>query len=441
MDDCGASQDTALAQLPALFRGKVALDHIFRKLYQILAENVDYKHEKRHNLPVMINRTVKPSKFQSFFLFGARGTGKSTLLRRLLSVREHFWVGLLEAETEARYLNAPQLLLQDWQKASAKQRQNNWVVIDEVQKAPRLLDVVHLAIERHGINFAMTGSSARKLRRGAANLLAGRAVTFALYPFSARELGLQFDLDDALNFGMLPRAVALRDESTERKRFLHSYVNTYLREEVQAEGFLRKFAPFRSFLQIAASASATVLNISLLARQTGVDKSTVQRYFSILEDTLIGFYLPAFSRSTRMAYTKHPKFYFFDTGVARAASLSLDTYLRPATYEFGRFFEHFVVLEIIKENSAHEKGYEFFCFRTDRGAEIDIIANKGRQTLAIEIKSTPTPDITAIRKLARLSKSIANCQPCIFCRTTTPSLVEGVHVMPWQQGIAEFFSC
>ena len=396
--------------------------------------------EKRHNLLVMIPRTVNLSKFQSFFLFGARGTGKSTLLRQLLPMDRYFWVDLLEVETETRYLNAPQLLLQDWQQASTELRLNNWIVIDEVQKVPRLLDVVHLAIERHGINFAMTGSSARKLRHGAANLLAGRAVTFALHPFSARELGTQFDLDDALNFGLLPRAVALRKELAERKRFLHSYVNTYLREEVQAEGFLRKFAPFRNFLPIAASASGTILNISLLARQTGVDKSTVQRYFSILEDTLIGFYLPAFSRSTRMAYAKHPKFYFFDTGVARAAALSLDTYLRPATYEFGRFFEHFVVLEIIKENSANEKGYEFFYFRTDRGAEIDIVAAKGQQTLAIEIKSTPEPDITAIRKLARLSKSIANCQPCVFCRTTRPLLVEGVRVLPWQQGIAELFS-
>ena len=136
-----------------------------------------------------------------------------------------------------------------------------------------------------------------------------------------------------------------------------------------------------------------------------------------------------------------PNFIFLTQVSQRAASLSLDTYLRPATYEFGRFFEHFVVLEIIKANSAHEKGYEFFYFRTDRGAKIDIVATKSRQTLAIAIKSTPAPDITTIRKLARLSKSIANCQPCIFCRTTRPSLVEGVHVMPWQQGIAEFFSC
>ena len=390
----------------------------------------------------MVTRTVKLSKFQSFFLFGARGTGKSTLLRQMFPMDEYFWVDLLEIETENRYLHAPQLLLQDWKEAGTEQQRNNWIIIDEVQKAPRLLDVVHLAIERHGINFAMTGSSARKLRHGGSNLLAGRAVTFDLHPFMAQELAGQFDLEDAINFGTLPRAVALRTERSgiERKRFLLTYVNTYLREEIQAEGFVRKFAPFRNFLKIAATASGTILNMSLLARQTGVDKTTVQRYFSILEDTLIGFFLPAFSRSTRMAYSKHPKFYFFDTGVARAAAQSLDTQLRSSTYEFGRFFEHLVVLEIIRTNAAHERGYEFFYFRTERGAEIDIIATKGKHTLAIEIKSTSDPDITAIRKLARLSQTIPDCQPCIFCRSSLPSRSEGVRILPWQQGVTEFFS-
>ena len=139
----------------------------------------------------------------------------------MFPVDEHFWVDLLEIETETRYLSAPQLLLQDWEEAAAKVRHNNWIIIDEVQKVPRLLDVVHLAIERHGINFAMTGSSARKLRHGSSNLLAGRAVTFGLHPFTAEELGEQFDLEDAINFGTLPRAVALRTDGSgvERKRF------------------------------------------------------------------------------------------------------------------------------------------------------------------------------------------------------------------------------
>ena len=388
----------------------------------------------------MLTRSVNLSKFQSFFLFGARGTGKSTLLRQLFPEEDYFWIDLLDVEQEMRYLNSPQLLLQDWQGAPTKQRQTKWLVIDEVQRAPKLLDVVHAAIEKHRLCFAMTGSSARKLRHGSSNLLAGRAVTFDLHPFSAQELGKQFDLEDALNFGTLPRSVALRAHQQDRKRFLFSYVNTYLREEIQAEGFVRKFTPFRNFLSVAAAASGNILNISKLARQVGVDKSTVQRYFDLLEDTLIGFYLPAFSRSIRMAQAKHPKFYFFDTGVARVAAQAIDTYLTPSTYEFGRFFEHFIVLEIVKMNAAHEKGYAFSYFKTERGAEIDIIANKGKQVIAIEIKSAVKPDITAIRQLARLSKAIANCQPFIFCRTARPSLIEGVRVMPWQQGVAELFS-
>lgn len=387
----------------------------------------------------MVSRSLKVSKFQSFFLFGARGTGKSTLLRRLFPERDYFWVDLLDVEQEMRYLNAPQMLLQDWQGASSTKKKKKWLVIDEVQRAPKLLDVVHAAIERHGLCFAMTGSSARKLRHGSSNLLAGRAVTFDLHPFSAQELGAQFDLEDALNYGTLPRSVALRTREQERKRFLLSYVNTYLREEIQAEGFVRKFAPFRNFLSIAATASGSILNISKLARQIGVDKSTVQRYFDLLEDTLLGFYLPAFNRSIRMAYAKHPKFYFFDTGVVRAAAQAMDTYLTPSTYEFGRFFAHFIVLEIIKMNAAHEKGYSFSYFKTERGAEIDIVASKGKQALAIEIKSALDPDITAIRRLARLSKAIGDCQAHILCRTSRPSLIEGVRIMPWQQGVKALF--
>ena len=387
----------------------------------------------------MVPRIVKPSLSQSFFLFGPRGVGKSTLLRYLFPRPQFFWRNLLEPELEERYTTSPSMLLKDWHSATDEQRNNGWIIIDEVQKAPKLLDVVHLAIEEHGLRFALTGSSARKLRHGSSNLLAGRALTYNIHAFSAFELVDSFELEDALNFGLLPQAVQLRNNHADRQRFLLSYVNTYLREEIREEQFVRKIEPFRNFLRIAATASGTVLNISRLARQVNIENRTVQRYFGLLEDTLIGFYLPAFNRSVRIAHARHPKFYFFDTGVARAASLALNTRLTASTYEFGRLFEHFVVLEIIKANDMFEAGYELFYYRSERGDEIDIVACRGNHTLAIEIKSAINPDISVVRKFLRLSHKIDNCQPYIFCRTAQATSIEGVDVMPWQHGITAVF--
>ena len=388
----------------------------------------------------MIHRQVKLSELQSFFLFGARGTGKSTLLRAKFPQDDYFWVDLLHPEQEMRYGTMPERLLDDWRSLQDSQKARGWLVIDEVQRVPKLLDVVHIGIEQHGIKFAMTGSSTVKLRRGAANLLAGRAVTFNLHPFSALELGEAFDLEDALNFGTLPRAVALRHDTTERRRFLAGYVSTYLREEIQAEQLARRLEPFRYFLEAAAAASGSILNIAKLARQANIEARTAQRYFALLEDTMIGFYLPAFDRSVRRRQAKHQKFYFFDPGVARAATQTLRTGITEGSYEFGRLFEQFVILEILKTNAACESDYQLSYLNTADGGEIDLIATRGKTTLAIEIKSARDPDITAIRRLSRLSKGIDNCQPYIFCRTSIASEIEGVRVLPWQQGVVQLFA-
>lgn len=396
--------------------------------------------EKRYNIGIMIHRLVNLSKFQSFFLFGARGTGKSTLLRAAFPKHSHFWIDLLRPEQEMRYATRPERLLEDWRQLQSIKKQNGWVVIDEVQRVPKLLDLVHIGIEEHGIKFAMTGSSTVKLRRGAANLLAGRAVTFNLHPFSALELGDAFELEDALNFGMLPRSFALRHDAKERRRFLASYVNTYLREEIQAEQLARRLEPFRYFLEAAAAASGSILNVAKLARQANIEPRTAQRYFSLLEDTMIGFYLPAFDRSVRRRQAKHQKFYFFDTGVARAATQTLRAKVVVGSYEFGRLFEQLVILEIVKTNAASESDYQLSYLRTADGGEIDLIATRGKATLAIEIKSTHDPDITAVRRLARLSRGISACQPYIFCCTSIATEIEGVKILPWQQGVAELFA-
>ena len=395
-----------------------------------------------YNLYCMIHRHLNISKFQSFFLFGPRGSGKSTLLNALFPPSEHFWCDLLDSRLELRYLRDPHRIFEDWAGASARQRANNWIVIDEVQKIPKLLDVVHLGIEKHGIKFALTGSSAAKLRTGGSNLLAGRAITYEMHPFSALELGDSFELEDAINFGLLPRSFALRAHPEERKSFLETYVNTYLHTEIQAAGLVRNLEPFWRFLQVAAQANGTVVNISKLSRQAQVERQTAHRYFALLSDTLIGFFLPHYHRSERLKRSGNQKFYFFDTGVVRAASENIDAHLKPSNYEFGRLFEQLVILEAIKINAAYRKRFSFsYYLEANKGTqpEIDLIATKGKQVLAIEIKSTTDPDLIDIRKLARTSRKITDHAPYIFCRTAQPAHREGVHILPWQQGISELF--
>jgi len=187
----------------------------------------------------MIPRLLKLSKKRSFFLFGPRGVGKSTLLRSSFQDLGAYWVSLLDSSTERKLAARPERLLEDWEALPKTVRASRWIVIDEVQRIPSILDTVHRGIEEHGLRFALTGSSARKLRSGAANLLAGRASEFRLHPFSFHELATTFDLDDALVWGTLPLSLALRDDLVERRRFLNAYVNTYLREEIQVEQIVR----------------------------------------------------------------------------------------------------------------------------------------------------------------------------------------------------------
>lgn len=389
----------------------------------------------------MVTRFLNISKLQSFFLFGARGVGKSTLLRKMFPPADYYWLDLLDPRLELRYLRDPSRLLEDWQGANTEQRANNWIVIDEVQKIPKLLDLVHLGISKHGIKFAMTGSSAAKLRASNSNLLAGRALTYELHPFSALELDEHFVLEDAISFGLLPQAVALREHPDERSNFLVSYVNTYLYTEIQAAGLVRKLEPFWRFLQVAAQANGKVLNVSRLARQAQVERQTAHRYFVLLQDTLIGFLLPSYHRSERRKQAGSPKFYLFDPGVARAATESLDVQLTPSSYEFGHFFEHLVILEAIKANHGKQFSFSYLPANNKEHTEINLIATKGERVLAVEIKSTTDPDIIDIRRLARTSRKITDHPPYIFCRTQQPTLREGVYILPWRQGIAKLFGC
>ena len=304
----------------------------------------------------MYRRQLSPLKDNSFFLFGSCGTGKSSLLREILENRtDCIKFDLLETDTEKKLARKPESLKK---LITARETPPCWVIIDEIQKAPALLDVVHSLIESTKIKFALTGSSARKLKRGAANLLAGRAFVFHLYPLTHSELGDDFQLNQALLWGTLPKIYDL-DTDEQKELFLTSYADTYIREEIISEQLVRNITPFRHFIEIAAQSNGEIINYSKIARDIRVEDTTVKNYFEILEDTHIAFRLPGYSESVRKQQTKAPKFYLFDTGVKRAMEEFQISKLPEGSSQYGKAFEHFIILECVRLNDYYRRKYKF----------------------------------------------------------------------------------
>lgn len=384
----------------------------------------------------MIERLLKPSKAQSFFLFGPRGSGKSTLLEEHFKREKPLWLDLLDQRLEFELSQDPDALLRRW----AAQK-TPWVVIDEVQKIPRLLDVVHQGIEKHRIKFALTGSSSRKLKRGGANLLGGRAAAFFLSPFSSVELGELFRLEDALAFGLLPRFWGSENlDGAEKTRALYSYVQTYLKEEVAAEQLVRNLDPFRRFLVTAAQSNGHIINYAKIERDAGVSHSQAERHFEILCDTLIGRYLEPYETSVRKRQTKKSKFYFFDTGVVRALKNLAGEPLHPSTFEFGDLFETFLINEFFKLAESFEKRWKFSYFRTKDGVEIDLLIEKPRgKPILIEFKSARQLSAADVAPFLKISKEFKGSDRYILSNTHSASEIEGVQHMPWQTGLKRIF--
>ncbi len=382
----------------------------------------------------MFHRTLKLPKNQSFFLFGARQTGKSTLLRERLDPKSTYSIDLLDPEQEDTFTRHP---IELEHRLAVLPKKPNWVLIDEVQRVPRLLDIVHRQIESSGQKFALTGSSARKLRRGAANLLAGRAFLKYLHPLTHREVGEEFDLDRVLAFGSLPKIFGLNGD--DRIDFLRSYSFTYLKEEIAAEQLLRRLDPFRSFLEIAAQSNGTILNYSNIARDVGVDYKTVKSYFEILEDTLIGFPLPAFHESLRKRQIQHPKFYFFDTGVKRALDRTLDVALSPRTYGYGNAFEHFLISEIRRLADYAGKDWRYSYLRTVQDVEIDLVIDRpGESRVFLEIKSATEITESDCANLAKLQlDSKSPVKAILASNSKVPKKIGKVLCLPWRDAIEE----
>jgi predicted AAA+ superfamily ATPase len=380
----------------------------------------------------MIQRTQTLTRSSSFFLFGARGTGKSTLLKDFFAPERTLWINLLDPEQENRYAIRPAELRDQLAAAGSHVE---WVVIDEIQKVPKLLDVVHAAIEDQRFRFALTGSSARKLKRDSVNLLAGRAFVHHLYPLTSRELGGGFDLLRALQYGTLPGLLPFeRDE--ERKAFLRAYALTYLKEEVWSEHLIRKLDPFRRFLEIGAQCNGEIVNYSNIARDVGADHKTVCSYFEILEDTLLGTLLDPYHASVRKRQRQASKFYFFDPGVCRALNGTLNVELTPGTYAFGKAFEHFVILEIMRLSDYRANDYRFSYLRTKDGAEIDLIVERpGASPALVEIKSSNRVDERDVRDLVRFLPDFPGAKAYCLSRDKVRKQIRGVLAIPWEEGL------
>lgn len=343
----------------------------------------------------MFQRELSPIKTRSFFLFGARGVGKTSWLHETFDKKYCFWVDLLDEDSFERYSLNPSLLDRE---LSGLTKLPRYVVIDEVQRVPRLLNVAQKWIQSRKLIFIITGSSARKLKRGSSNLLGGRANSYGLFPLTINELGKHFNLEDALSWGTLPEIHALKSDR-EKKSYLKSYCNTYLKEEILVEQLVRKLPPFRHFLSILAQNQGKLINFEKFSRDIGVDNKTIQSYIEILEETYLGLLLRPHHPSLRKSQLLSPKFYFFDCGVQRQLAGTVSSTLTQSTSLYGELFESFIIQEIYRVNSYRELDYEFSFYTSKHGFEIDLILTRGKEQIFVEIKSTKRIDPVEVRAL------------------------------------------
>jgi predicted AAA+ superfamily ATPase len=315
-----------------------------------------------------------------------------------------------------------------------------WVVIDEIQKIPALLDTVHQYIENTGLKFALSGSSARKLKRGAANLLAGRAFETRMYPLTSLELGKGFNLQSCLEWGSLPALVTLRT-TADKIDFLQSYAHLYVKEEIQEEQVVRKLDPFREFLAVAAQSDTHILNFSKIAADVGVQTHSVLSYFEILEDTFLGFKLPAYHTSIRKRQRHNPKFYFFDTGVRRALDGTIGEPVPPGRKEYGRLFEAFVMNEIFRLNRYKRKMFTFSYLNADEGSEIDLLIEKGRRVkYLVEIKSSDRVDPSDVKALLNYKADFPDAECLCLSNDPRDRSERGIEFFHWKAGLNGAFS-
>lgn len=372
----------------------------------------------------MFTRLLKidPNSPNSAFLFGPRATGKTFWLRQHFP--EATFIDLLHIETFTDLLAHPSKLASMLPKKSA-----NWVVIDEVQKIPELLNEVHRLIEHQGYRFILTGSSARSLRRKGVNLLAGRALSYHMHPLTAEEMGQEFSLASALQFGLLPKAQSIPDP----KHYLQTYVSTYLREEILHEGLLRQLGDFTRFLETASFSQGSVINLSAIAREASLDRKIVSSYFNILNDLLIGFMLPVFTKRAKRRMTAHPKFYLFDVGVYRTIRPMgpLDS---PEEAD-GSGLETLVLQHLRAINDYYRLGFTCYYWRTSNDVEVDFVLYGEKGLFAFEIKRKRRYDKQDLKGLLAFAKDYPMAKLYLLYGGETEFYEDPITILPLEMAL------
>ena len=379
---------------------------------------------------------LPPAGADTFFLWGPRQSGKSTLLRT--TYPDAAWVDLLKTEEYRRYLAQPELLRQELEAQLLIGSAPRQVIIDEVQKVPALLDEVHWLIENRGVSFALCGSSARKVKRGAANLLGGRALRYALYGLSGSELTDDFDLERILNHGYLPRIY----QAKRAEPLLRAYVADYLKEEVAFEGLARNLPVFSDFLDMAALGDGELINFANIARECSVSSHTVKNYFQILEETLLGSWLHGYTKQAKRRVIAAPKFYFADVGVVN--QLARRGQVIRGSASFGKAFENWVFHELKTYLEYRQKRqYALSYWRLASGVEVDFIV--GDMQLAIEAKSSARITSKQLRGLRHLVNDHPQVKRRVIVALEPKARLteDGIYILPaelflqslWQDGL------
>lgn len=368
---------------------------------------------------------IKLPKRQSAFLWGPRKTGKTTFLREAFPESLHY--DLLKTDLFLDLIKRP-FLLREQLLAVSPSRLKDIVIIDEVQKVPQLLDEIHWLIENRGLRFILCGSSARKLKRGKANLLGGRAWRYEMHPLVSAEVA-DLSLLKALNRGMIP----LHYMQAEYRKSLQAYVQDYLKEEVFDEGLTRNIPAFSRFFDAMGYSHGELTNYANIARDCGVDAKTVKEYYQILVDTLLGTMVEPYKRrKDRNVIIRAGRFYLFDVGVA--GIITNRQIPQEKGEQFGKAFEHFILMELLAHRAYRELHYEVNFWRTKSGVEVDFILGQGE--VAVEVKGTSRVDSTDLRPLKTFIQEYRPARAFVVCNENAPRMHENIRILPWRDFLA-----
>lgn len=368
-------------------------------------------------------------KERSAFLWGPRKTGKTTYLKEKFP--DGLFFDFLQNDLFLDLSKKPSLLREQLLAQEARAARHP-IILDEVQKVPQILDEVHWLIENKRFQFILCGSSARKLKRGHANLLGGRAWRYELYPLVTPEIG-EVDLLRALNHGLIPAHYL---EESDYRKSLKAYVQDYLKEEVFAEGLTRNIPAFSRFFDAMGYSHGELVNYSNIARDCGVDAKTVREYYQILVDTLLGTLVPPFrKRQHRQVIGKACKFYLFDVGIAGFITRRRVEEMRGES--FGKAFEHFLWMEMRAYNSYSGVDFPISFWRTKSGLEVDFVLGEGE--VAVEIKGTSRVDSSDLRPLRAFSEEFHPRKAIVVCAETARRVSSQIHVIPWKEFLADLW--